>query len=70
MTQFSGARRISRRDLLDLIQGVTRNAVSFSQIAKQLGLKRRQVEADKTVIVRRYAAEPEAPKPNDGEEGK
>lgn len=69
MTQFAGARRLSRRDLLELNQGVTRNAVSFSQIAKQLGLKRRQLEADKSIIVRRFTAEPEAPKPN-REEGK
>ncbi|MFI5339843.1 MAG: hypothetical protein ACHQ7N_08390 [Candidatus Methylomirabilales bacterium] len=69
MTQFAGAHRLSRRDLLDLNQGVTRNAVSFSQIAKQLGLKRRQVEADRQIVVRRYAVEPEAPKPSNGEEG-
>jgi hypothetical protein len=68
MAQFSGAKRLSRSQLLELNMGVTRNAVSFSQIAKQLGLKRRQVEADKTVIVRRYAADLGAAKPNDGQE--
>lgn len=68
MAQFSGAKRLSRSQLLELNQGVTRNAVSFGQIAKQLGLKRRQVEADKTVIVRRYATSPDAGKPNNGQE--
>jgi len=66
MGQFSGAKRLSRSQLLELNMGVTRNAVSFSQIAKQLGLKRRQVEADKTVIVRRYA-DPVTPRPDDGQ---
>lgn len=63
VAQLSQAKRMSRRELAELTQAVTRTASTFSQIAKTLGLKRRQVEADRTVVVRRYGSDPEAGKP-------
>lgn len=66
VAQLSQAKRMSRRELSDLTQSVTRTAATFGQIAKQLGFQRRQ-KADREIILKRYA-DLVAPKPDNGQE--
>jgi len=62
VAQLSQAKRLSRRELADLTQAVTRTAGTFGQIAKQLGFQRRQVEAGGPIIIRRSVSNPASDK--------
>jgi hypothetical protein len=70
--QRETAKRMTAAALLNHVQGVTRNVLAYVQAVKAIGPGRRQVEADRTVVVRRYAADPAAsapPQPDNGQEG-
>jgi hypothetical protein len=66
--QRETAKRMTAANLMNHVQGVTRNCLAYVQAVKAIGPGRRQVDADKTIIVRRFAADPGAAKPDDGQE--
>lgn len=66
--QRETAKRMTAANLLNHVQGVTRNVLAYVQAVKAIGPGRREKPTGKTIIVKRYAADPGAAKPDDGQE--
>jgi len=66
--QRETAKRMTAANLLNHVQGVTRNVLAYVQAVKAIGPGRRPKDSDKTIIVKRYAADPGGVTPGNGQD--